>query len=525
MQQLGFNVPNRRLFGLQLAAGNTPPSEGILLNRDGQIVSQAVGYGDDHYLPFNLKNLKALKGGEYIRTRSVGGPTSEDIYTGLLAGARQVTVISRSGTFTVKFDETLRGGRRYNDKAMRMTDRYEHLLDALESEQVDSKPIPDHVRARIEGEIERDYAGWSPVEQRKMFKQKEEEYKAFGTGLTKEDKNYISARVQLEADRDPGVDRKQVERTLTSEVMADKEFKFRLNGEGYKSALQALQEQFPYYIKVTSTPRREPDLAEPETDKGYVMPRHNRPANALHGYFNPRIAGEGTVAYQGQKAGKQTGKISAAEADYQNLANAGKAIREPGAKPEEAATGGGTASTGGGEGGAPENLPGQTPEQKKQSEVIENITDRKDEQDFGTTAWNLIGGITRGAEYNRLNPIAAMVDAGDRAGFDKKIATPEGRAELTRMISASAPIYLQAPGGLYATYAAANAKVDRKIYADLTDRWDYGDKPYKFVGDAYKKKADKKLAGDLLTDLNNHARRCPRPRATGRCRTRRRRPS
>ena len=73
------------LYNLQLASGNTPPSEGVIINANGQIVTQAVGYGDDHYLPFNLKNLKALKGGEYIRTRSVGGLTSEDIYTGLIS--------------------------------------------------------------------------------------------------------------------------------------------------------------------------------------------------------------------------------------------------------------------------------------------------------------------------------------------------------------------------------------------------------------------------------------------------------
>ena len=69
--------------------GEHPAVGGDHANADGQIVTQAIGYGDDHYLPFNLKNLKGLKGGEYIRTRSVGGPTSEDIYTGLLSGARR----------------------------------------------------------------------------------------------------------------------------------------------------------------------------------------------------------------------------------------------------------------------------------------------------------------------------------------------------------------------------------------------------------------------------------------------------
>ena len=55
-----------------------------------------------------------------MRTRAAGGPTTEDIYTGLLTGARQVQVVSNSGVFTVEFDPDLRGGRRYTDKAARM---------------------------------------------------------------------------------------------------------------------------------------------------------------------------------------------------------------------------------------------------------------------------------------------------------------------------------------------------------------------------------------------------------------------
>ena len=56
-------------------AGNTPPSEGVIIDSQGRLAVQAIGYGDDHYLPFNLKNLQSLKGGEYVRNRSVGGLT------------------------------------------------------------------------------------------------------------------------------------------------------------------------------------------------------------------------------------------------------------------------------------------------------------------------------------------------------------------------------------------------------------------------------------------------------------------
>lgn len=142
-------LPDANLNTLQRKSGHIPPSEGVILDKDGNVVTQAVGYGDDWYLPFNLKNLKALKGGSYVRTRTFGGPTTEDIYTGLLSGADQITVISWNGVYTVKFDDSFHGGRRYNDKAARMVARYGQLLDAVKSEQVELNDIEPNRRAEI----------------------------------------------------------------------------------------------------------------------------------------------------------------------------------------------------------------------------------------------------------------------------------------------------------------------------------------------------------------------------------------
>lgn len=129
-------LPNPDLNELQRKSGVIPPSEGVIIGRDGHPAVQSIGYADDWYLPFNLRHLTALKGGEYIRTRSFGGPTTEDIYTGLLSGAKSLTVVSHNGVFTVNFDDNLRGGRRFNDKAARMVGRYGQLLDAVKSGQV-----------------------------------------------------------------------------------------------------------------------------------------------------------------------------------------------------------------------------------------------------------------------------------------------------------------------------------------------------------------------------------------------------
>ena len=170
--------PSKQLYGLQLASGNTPPSEGVLrINRDGDIVDQAVGYGDDHYVPFNLKNLKNLRGGEYIRTRSVGGPTTEDIYVGLMSGADRATVVSRSGTFTVAFEPDFKGKRRHNDKAMRMTRRYAQILDAVQSEQVDRAWCPDQIKQIITEDVERKFGGEDRATKREMIKRRITDYK------------------------------------------------------------------------------------------------------------------------------------------------------------------------------------------------------------------------------------------------------------------------------------------------------------------------------------------------------------
>ena len=149
------HLPDADLNELQRRSGVIPPSEGIIFNREGQVTAQSVGYADDWYLPFNLKNLAALQGGEYIRTRSFGGPTTEDIYTGLVSGARSVTVVSHNGVYNIEFDPALRGGRRFNDKAARMVGRYGHLLDALRSKQVSRGAVAPSRMRELEAEVAR----------------------------------------------------------------------------------------------------------------------------------------------------------------------------------------------------------------------------------------------------------------------------------------------------------------------------------------------------------------------------------
>ena len=301
-------APDKNLYNLQLESGVTPPSEGFILDKDGKILTQASGYGDDHYLPFNLKNLKGLRGGEYIRTRSVGGPTSEDIYTGLMAGAKQVTVVSRSGTFTVEFEQDFHGKRRYNDKAFRMVRRYEKLLDTVQSETVERNVQIDPAIRQIITRQVRD-EGFDRTEIRAEVKNRIQEYKDELNSITDEGElrefveEFIGARVDAAGSDMSTEERNRLAGQLRNDWQSQNEYKFRLNGRGYADAMKALQEQFPYYFKTRYQPTREMERIETEKDKGYVEPGRNRPTAARAGQF-------GTKVNQGEK-------FSASHADYQ----------------------------------------------------------------------------------------------------------------------------------------------------------------------------------------------------------------
>lgn len=292
-------TPSRALSGLQLAAGHTPPSEGVLLNADGQIVTTAVGVADDWYLPFNLKHLKSLKGGEYIRTRTTGGLTTEDIYTGLMTGARRVTVVSHSGVYSVEFDPELRGARRNNDKALRMTKRYGELLDAVQSGTVERQGLPPEAQRAIAREVAESYPGASPEERRAAINSLMTERKQNPESIQAKIDDLDEMREATEAQRELTPDEKtQWERDRVG-LQAQKEYFYRLNGLGYKAAQDALKEQFPYYIgQANATWKVGEHTPVGGHDKGYVEPGALRPTAARANLFGgTQGSGQGTQPF------------------------------------------------------------------------------------------------------------------------------------------------------------------------------------------------------------------------------------
>lgn len=122
--------------------GRGMPSEGVLIDRKGKAVSQSMGITHDGFLPFNADGLSKLSGGQYVRTRQLGGLTGEDLRTLLVGNGRAAQVISNSGVYEIEMDPSLRGTRRYNDTAMQMIDTYDRILDEISDGGHYAVPLP-----------------------------------------------------------------------------------------------------------------------------------------------------------------------------------------------------------------------------------------------------------------------------------------------------------------------------------------------------------------------------------------------
>ena len=241
-------------------AGDVLPSQGILIDADGDVVSQAVGYADDHYLPFDLKNLASLRGGQYVRTRVQGGLTAEDIYASVALGSRMSTVVSSSGVFSIEFDPNFRGARANSDKARQMYDRYVKILDAVDGSGLYRKDIEPAKKAELRRQA--NMASAEKEEQDSIFEQMVERERQSQSSLTQEDLEQIQEAAQHEvmsSEAYKGRSQQSLARVIedvynekVEEAQNAKVQALRLNSDGYKVALETLQQQFPYFIRDVS---------------------------------------------------------------------------------------------------------------------------------------------------------------------------------------------------------------------------------------------------------------------------------
>lgn len=289
---------------LSQKAGTILPSQGILINADGKIVSQAVGFADDHYLPFDLKNLSALRGGQYVRTRQAGGLTGEDVYSAVTMGARMVTVVSPSGVFTLEMSPDFRGARSMSDKARGMYDRYLKILDAVEGSGLYLEDIPAADKLKIQQDVKAlrlDKDRTQELIDERLNEAREnaqrlspEEIEGIENDLLA-DKYNGKTRAAL-----TGADARRFADELAEAVdvaQSTKSNKLRLNGQGYAVALQTLQQQYPYFIRrvgyetlnnfATNQGLQGVKGREFASDQGYVRPGGLKANSTKEGFYKP----------------------------------------------------------------------------------------------------------------------------------------------------------------------------------------------------------------------------------------------
>lgn len=131
---------------LSAESGGSIPSEGLIINQDGEVVARALGVAGDTYMPFNYNQLSKFKGSTLVRSRDLGGPTREDLHQAMLLGADTVRVVSRNGVFEIGLSDISKGLRNTNhisilnryDRLLSNTNRdydgYDRALQALRSE-------------------------------------------------------------------------------------------------------------------------------------------------------------------------------------------------------------------------------------------------------------------------------------------------------------------------------------------------------------------------------------------------------
>jgi hypothetical protein len=322
-------LPDMQLTELSLASGEAPPSEGVIIDANGHVVSQAVGYNGDHYLPFDLRNLGRLHGGQYVRTRASGGPTTEDIYTSLVTGTRQIQVVSNSGVFTMEFDPDLRGVRRFNDKVSRMVERYGSMLAAIHDPQSElyENDLPPETMRTLRDEASEEARTKLDYDKRLGDKIREARWRAEAESTSWEEIEQW-ARSQAEAQvRETHGERLSPtqKESLVEEAkntFIDNETpsvrKLRLDGGGYFRAMRALQQEFPYYIRNVDF-RPLPEWLKEQglrtmgyrrgapSDKAYVAPGQTNTAAAMVG---------GSRSARRVRTGHDVKGLTAAQATY-----------------------------------------------------------------------------------------------------------------------------------------------------------------------------------------------------------------
>lgn len=455
----GFIDVDPLVAELSVESGQVLPSHGIILDADGRVVSQSVGFTDDHYLPFDLTNLARLRGGQYVRTRQQGGLTGEDVFTAVMTGARQVQVLSRSGVFTLEFSPDFRGARGNSDKAYSMYSRYLQILDAVDNSQQYVQDIDEETKLQIRrrvsdeartlgvkdpGEI-RSRQEAAIDEERRKLKEPDLEgvYRQVlmdRLGPNEALRSASMEQMQQLVSRLPASRQRQVRGDIKDALSEERNLKasrLQLNGQGYALALQTLKEQFPYFIsrvdyrQIDELPfaerqRRAPTRAM-EADRGYALPGALRSRSVRSGFYET-----GSLEPESKQGSRQP-----LAAPSPGAAPGG----EPGAVPA-AVAGSGAANAPAVAGSSPVVLPGAAGARVRDSsrarkELEGRITDFGIEMQQVAQAESVVADLTFDQVKDRpMQLVAWLASGGNKAGAVREaIENPESLQALVSAFS------------------------------------------------------------------------------------------
>ena len=232
--------------------GRGIPSEGLMIDDRGSVVTQSVGMGGDHYQPFTLEALGKLDGGQYIRSRAAGGITVDDVRTLLFSGGRAATVVSAGGVFDLEFDPRFRENKRYSDKAVGMIETYERILDQLSQKKIYSVDLPVEVETKIaETAAQRSRALPGSDEYQTVYDALQDKERARLSRISVAEHKEMKANAEIEAKK-TSEDPEDLYRQKVAEKQKNKVRQLSLNGEGYAVAMRTLQKYYPYWIRTAS---------------------------------------------------------------------------------------------------------------------------------------------------------------------------------------------------------------------------------------------------------------------------------
>lgn len=233
--------------------GKDLPSEGVVIDANGRVVSQAMGVGGDHYNPFGLKTRKSMSGGQYVRTRQLGGMTTDDIRTLLTTNARAGTVVSASGVFDLEFDPSFRNQKRVSERALGMVDTYERILDQLAAEGIYARDLDPDKKAELreQARVRTARTSGNAKAESDLYQELEAKARKDAMTITAGERNDIRDAVGKIVGLTPRGVADEVQRRI-EEKEKEKVRLLSLNGEGYEVALRTLQSYYPYFIRDVS---------------------------------------------------------------------------------------------------------------------------------------------------------------------------------------------------------------------------------------------------------------------------------